>query len=99
MSSRRVLSIALFAALVSGSLGGCRSEATEQATGEAPAVDQAAVQPVSDQTSGAARVAQLSFVDGPVSVLEPGAEDWEDVSVNEPILAGYQVYAGDGAQG
>jgi hypothetical protein len=32
-------------------------------------------------------------------VLAPGADDWKQADVNEPILEGYQVFAGDGATG
>jgi hypothetical protein len=45
------------------------------------------------------RVAQVSLVEGNVSMLPVDADDWETVAVNEPVFEGYQVYADDDARG
>jgi hypothetical protein len=44
------------------------------------------------------RVARLSFVQGEVSFLRAGVDDWAAAVENLPLLAGDQVYAGRGAR-
>lgn len=44
------------------------------------------------------RVARITFVDGDVGFLRAGVSEWADAAVNLPLLAGDQVYAGQGAR-
>jgi len=40
---------------------------------------------------------RLSFTDGAVSFLRPGAEDWTPARVNTPLAPGDELYAADGS--
>jgi hypothetical protein len=40
---------------------------------------------------------RLGFIDGDVSFLRPGAEDWIQAQVNTALAPGDSIYAGDGA--
>lgn len=51
-----------------------------------------------DDTAPVARVARLSFVDGDVSFLRAGVTEWAPAVENLPLLAGDQVYTGQGAR-
>jgi Family of unknown function (DUF6600)/FecR protein len=44
-----------------------------------------------DQEYSHARIVRLSFVEGTVTVLRPGAPDWANASVNTPIEEGFQL--------
>jgi len=66
------------------------------ATPEAPPLA-AVADVVEDGTQD--RVAQVSVVDGNVSLLPADGDDWEAVSLNQPVFEGYQVYADDDAHG
>lgn len=56
-----------------------------------PAVDVDDAAPVN-------RVARLSFVDGDVSFLRAGVTEWAPAVENLPLLAGDQIYTGNGAR-
>lgn len=44
-----------------------------------------------DQEYSHARIVRLSFVEGTVTLLRPGASDWANASVNTPIEEGFQL--------
>ncbi len=44
------------------------------------------------------RVARLSYIEGPVSILRTQDEDWIDGMINTPLMAGDQVYTGPGGK-
>ena len=51
-----------------------------------------------DDSAPVARVARLSFVEGDVSFLRAGVTEWAPVVENLPLLAGDQIYAGNGSR-
>ena len=51
-----------------------------------------------DDSAPVARVARLSFVEGDVSFLRAGVTEWAPVVENLPLLAGDQIYTGNGSR-
>jgi len=51
-----------------------------------------------DDPAPATRVARLSFVDGDVSFLRAGVTEWAPGVENLPLLAGDQIFTGQGAR-
>lgn len=50
-----------------------------------------AVPAAADQEYSHARIVRLSFVEGTVTLLRPGASDWANASVNTPVEEGFQL--------
>lgn len=40
---------------------------------------------------------RLSYIDGDISYLRPGADDWDSALLNTPVAVGDEIYAGDKA--
>jgi hypothetical protein len=98
MIARNGVFLIVIALLSQGLSTACRSSSPDEAA-PPKAAEQAATQPASDSEGAPDRVAQLSFVDGAISMLPVGADDWEKAGANEPVLEGYELYADDGASG
>ncbi len=60
--------------------------------------DQSATVDDVDDPAPATRVARLSFVDGDVSFLRAGVTEWAPGVENLPLLAGDQIFTGQGAR-
>ena len=65
--------------------------------GQAADADQVAADDVEDEAP-VPRVVRLSFVQGDVSFLRAGVTEWAAAVENLPLLAGDQIYAGQGAR-
>jgi len=96
------MAVALAGAVGLAGLTSCKSGDGSGAAGSAetsssPLATQVVADVVEDGTVD--RVAQMSLVEGNVSLLPVDADDWEQVNVNQPVFEGYQVYADDDARG
>ena len=47
------------------------------------------------QTDPPGRVGRLNYMDGPVSFQPAGLNDWEDASLNRPLIYGDNLWVGD----
>ena len=47
------------------------------------------------QTDPPGRVGRLNYMDGPVSFQPAGVNDWEDASINRPLIPGDNIWVGD----
>ncbi len=92
------MAVALGGVLAITSLSACNKNVTGSNVEPAEAAPLAAVADVVDDGTQD-RVAQLSLAEGNVSILPVDADDWQEASVNEPVLEGYQVYADDDSRG
>jgi hypothetical protein len=47
------------------------------------------------QTDPPGRVGRLNYIDGPASFQPAGVNDWEDATVNRPLIPGDNIWVGD----